>query len=60
MTDIVHIQDINHIRLNEVTCMRTILALLIVFMHSFTCYHGSWPPPAGYVDMLIYFWLTRI
>lgn len=25
------------IRLDEVTLMRTILALLIVFMHSFTC-----------------------
>ncbi len=30
------------IRLDKVTLMRTILALLIVFMHSFTCYNGSW------------------
>ena len=29
------------IRLDEVTLMRTILALLIVFMHSFTCYQGK-------------------
>ena len=47
------------IRLDEVTLMRTILALLIVFMHSFTCYNGSWKQPAGYVDIPIYKWLTR-
>lgn len=39
------------IRLEEVTLMRTILALLIVFMPSFTCYNGSWKEPAGYVDI---------
>lgn len=47
------------IRLDEVTLMRTILALLIVFMHSFTCYNGSWEQPAGYVDIPIYKWLAR-
>lgn len=47
------------IRLDEVTLMRTILALLIVFMHSFTCYNGSWEQPAGYVDIPLYKWLTR-
>lgn len=46
-------------RLNEVTLMRSILALLIVFMHSFTCYNGSWEQPAGYVDIPLYKWLTR-
>lgn len=35
------------IRLDEVILMRTILALLIVFMHSFTCYNGSWKEPVG-------------
>ena len=47
------------IRLDEVTLMRTILALLIVFMHSFTCYNGSWEHPAGYVEIPIYKWLAR-
>ena len=47
------------IRLDEVTLMRTILALLIVFMHSFTCYNGSWAQPAGYVEIPLYKWLTR-
>jgi hypothetical protein len=48
------------IRLDEVTLMRCILAILIVFMHSFTCYSGSWKEPAGYVDIPVYKWLTRI
>lgn len=47
------------IRLDEVTLMRTILALLIVFMHSFTCYNGNWKQPAGYVDIPLYKWLAR-
>lgn len=42
------------IRLSEVTIMRCILALLIVFMHSFTCYNGSWRAPEGYVDVPLY------
>lgn len=53
-------QNENKIRLDEVTLMRTILALLIVFMHSFTCYNGSWKEPAGYVDIPLYKWLARI
>lgn len=52
-------QNEKRIRLDEVTLMRTILALLIVFMHSFTCYNGSWAQPAGYVDIPLYKWLTR-
>ncbi len=47
------------IRLNEVTLMRSILALLIVFTHAFTCYNGSWHQPEGYVDIPLYKWLTR-
>lgn len=39
--------------------MRTILALLIVFMHAFTCYNGCWRQPAGYVDIPLYKWLAR-
>lgn len=53
-------QEKKKIRLDEVTIMRTILALLIVFMHSFTCYNGSWKQPEGYVDIPLYKWLARI
>ncbi len=48
------------IRLDEVTLLRVILAVLIVFMHSFTCYNGSWAQPEGYVDISLYKWLSRI
>ena len=40
--------------------MRCILALLIVFMHAFTCYDHSWREPIGYTDIPLYKWLTRI
>lgn len=46
------------IRLDEVTLMRTILALLIVFMHAFTCYQGGWAQPEGYVDIPVYKWIA--
>lgn len=46
-------------RLDEVTLMRTILALLIVFMHSFTCYQGSWTQPPGFVEIPAYKWVAR-
>jgi peptidoglycan/LPS O-acetylase OafA/YrhL len=42
------------IRLNEVTLMRTILAVLIVFMHAFTCFQGGWAKSEGYIDILTY------
>lgn len=48
------------IRLPEVTIMRCILALLIVFMHSFTCYNGGWRAPEGYINVPFYKWLSRI
>ena len=47
------------IRLDEVTLMRCILALLIVFMHSFTCYNGGWPEPEGFVDVPVFKWMSR-
>lgn len=46
-------------RLHEVTLLRAVLAVLIVFMHSFTCYNGSWDQPAGYIDIPIYKWIAR-
>lgn len=39
--------------------MRCILAALIVLMHSFTCYNGGWPEPAGYNNVLVYKWISR-
>lgn len=51
--------DAKRIRLDEVTLMRTILALLIVFMHAFTCYQGAWPQPESYVDIPLYKWIAQ-
>lgn len=47
------------IRLDEVTLMRTILAVLIVFMHAFTCFQGGWEKPEGYIDIPTYKWIAR-
>ncbi len=47
------------IYLEDVSLMRTILAVLIVFMHAFTIYNGCWAEPAGYVDIPLYKWLSR-
>ena len=47
------------IRLDEVTWMRTILAILIVFMHAFTCYNHSWDEPVGFVEIPLYKWICR-
>ena len=46
--------------MNEVTLMRCVLALLIVFMHAFTCYNHSWREPMGFVEIPLYKWLARI
>lgn len=46
-------------RLNEVTLLRAVLAVLIVFMHSFTIYNGYWEQPAKYIDIPTYKWLAR-
>ena len=40
--------------------MRSVLALLIVFMHAFTCYQGAWEQPEGYIDIPAYKWIARI
>ena len=47
-------------RLDEVTLMRTILAILIVFYHAFACYNHGWKAPEGFVDIPSYKWLSRI
>lgn len=52
-------QNQSKLRFDEVTLMRAILAILIVFMHSFTCYNGSWPEPAGCIDIPVYKFLAR-
>lgn len=38
--------------------MRTILALIIVFMHAFTCYQHGWRAPEGFVEIPVYRWIA--
>ena len=59
MTENRQVNNKHSIRLDEVTLMRCILAILIVFMHSFTCYNGGWPEPVGFKSIVIYKWLSR-
>ena len=40
--------------------MRCVLALMIVFVHSFTCYDSSWREPLGFEKIPIYKWLCRL
>ena len=47
-------------RLDEVTWMRCILAILIVFFHSFLCFDGKWRAFDGMIDIPVYRWLSRI
>lgn len=53
-------QNKKRIRLDEITLMRSVLAVLIVFMHAFTCYQGAWEQPEGYIDIPVYKWIARI
>ena len=57
--NILETKTLKPLRLNEVTLMRTLLALLSVFMHAFTCYQGGWKQPEGYVDIPVYKWIAR-
>ena len=47
-------------RLDEVSFIRIIAALLICLYHAFTCYNGGWKQPEGYVDILTYKWIARL
>ena len=46
-------------QLNEITIIRCILAILIVFMHAFTIYNGSWHEPSGFINIPLYKWIAR-
>ena len=52
-------EKITQIKLDEIALMRTILTLLIVCLHAFTCFQGGWAKPEGYVDIPLYKWIAR-
>lgn len=52
-------QNKNYIRLDEITLMRFVLAILIVLLHSFTCFQGVWAEPEGFIEIDFYKWIAR-
>lgn len=46
--------------LTEVTVLRPLAILLLVVMHSFTVYNGSWRPFEGFEPVEAYKWITRV
>lgn len=49
----------NKLELYEISIIRPVIIILLVFMHSFTMYAGEWPLPQGINDIRIYFWIQR-
>lgn len=46
--------------LKEVAVLRPIAILLLIFMHSFTVFNGSWAPFEGFVPIEGYRWCARV
>ena len=46
-------------RLNEISLLRPIIIVILVFRHAFTMYTHSWPYPEGIHDVLPYFWIHK-
>lgn len=46
--------------LNQVSIIRPILILLLVFYHSFAIFSGAWEPIAGIPDIPVYWWLDKL
>lgn len=46
----------NKRNLDEVSFIRPILIVLLVFVHCFTVFNGGWPPFEGYKDCTGYMW----
>lgn len=45
--------------LDEVSFIRPILIVLLIFVHCFTVFNGGWPPFPGYQDSVCYMWFSR-
>ena len=45
--------------LEEINIIRPLVIILLVLMHAFTMYGGSWPKPERIEDVELYFWIQR-
>lgn len=48
------------ILLYEVSLLRPILLVLLVFYHAFAIYSGAWDPIEGYPEVPVYWWLNKL
>lgn len=46
--------------LTNITIIRPILIVLLVFYHAFAIYSGGWDPIEGFPDVHIYLWLDKL
>ena len=47
-------------RLSDVTLIRNILIILLVFYHAFAIYSGAWAPIKGFPEIRVYWWLDKL
>lgn len=47
-------------RLDNVTIIRNILIVLLVFYHAFAIYSGAWTPIEGFPEVPVYWWLDKL
>lgn len=47
-------------RLDNVTIIRNILIILLVFYHAFAIYSGAWAPIQGFPEVPVYWWLDKL
>lgn len=47
-------------RLDNVTLIRNILIILLVFYHAFAIYSGAWAPIKGFPEIKAYWWLDKL
>lgn len=46
--------------LKEVNVIRPLAIIMLVLMHAFTIYGGSWPKPEKTYDVEVYFWIQKL
>lgn len=46
--------------LEEVNIIRPLVIIMLVLMHAFTIYGGSWPKPEKIYDVEVYFWIQKL
>lgn len=47
-------------RLDNITIIRNILIVLLVFYHAFAIYSGAWAPIQGFPEVSVYWWLDKL